>query len=230
MAVTIDHPRVSLWPPSFEYAIFDFDGTLSETEKLWEKVDRIFFGERGIPYTPKIHQTLATLGFTGGALWVRERFGVEDAAEDICNEWNRLGAALYETEAELRPGALTYLTALREAGVPLALATTNDPQVLGSMRERVDVFALFDAVVCGKEVARPKDEPDIYLEAARRIGADPARTVVFEDILAGTRSANRAGFMTCAVRSADPLQPAGALKQEADLWIEGWEDMMDLGR
>ncbi len=229
MPIESRETRGPLWPPSFDYAIFDFDGTLSATESLWEKVDRIFFAERGIAYTPDVHQTLATLGFAGGAEWVRERYGIRDSAEDICDEWNRLGAALYETEAVLRPGAGEYLGSLREAGIPLALATTNDPQVLGSMKGRIDVYGIFDAVVCGKEVPRPKDEPDIYLEAARRIGAVPARTVVFEDILAGTRSARRAGFMTCAVRSADPMQPVGPLMREADVWIEGWEEIAPPG-
>ncbi len=214
-----------LWPADFEFAIFDFDGTLSATEKLWEKVDRAFFAQRGIAYTPDVHQTLATLGFTGGARWVRERFGVRDSVEDICDEWNRMGAALYASEATLRPGAEAYLAALRRAGVPLALATTNDPQVLASMAPRVRVGELFDAVVCGKEVGVPKDRPDIYLEAARRIGADPERTIVFEDILAGTRSAKSAGFSVCAVACTDPLQPRAKLRQAADIWLDDWRDI-----
>ncbi|WP_321971791.1 HAD family phosphatase [Paratractidigestivibacter sp.] len=216
---------VSLWPASFDYAIFDFDGTLSATEQLWEKVDRAFFSSRGIEYTPAVHQTLATLGFTGGAHWVREEFGVRDSVKDICDEWNRMGAALYASETVLRPGAEDYLRALRAAGVPLALATTNDPQVLASMEPRVRVRELFDAVVCGKEVGKSKDHPDIYLEAARRIGADPARTIVFEDIVAGTRSAKSAGFITCAVGCTDPLQPVETLRAEADLWLEGWDEI-----
>ncbi len=104
---------VRLWPVGFDYAIFDFDGTLSATEALWEEVDRAFFSARGIPYTPEVHQTLATLGFSGGAAWVREAFGVRDSVEDICDEWNRMGAALYEAKATLRPGAERYLRALR---------------------------------------------------------------------------------------------------------------------
>lgn len=225
MPQTDDELRGQLWPPAFDYAIFDFDGTLSATEQLWEKVDRIFFSERGIEYTPLVHQTLATLGFAAGAEWVRESYGVRDSVEDICDEWNRLGAALYETEAALRPGAAEYLLGLRRTGAPLALATTNDPQVLASMAPRIRVEELFDAVVCGVEVGVPKDRPDIYLEAARRIGAEPGRTIVFEDIIAGTRSAKSAGFRVCAVACADPLQPRAELRREADIWLEDWRDV-----
>ena len=214
----------SLWPPSFSAAIFDFDGTLAETWGLWRQVDEIFFATRGLPFDEDASATLATLGFAAGAQWCVERYRLRDEVSDIVDEWNRLGAALYETRVRLRPGAETYLRALRGAGVPLALATTNDPHVLGAMRH-VDVHGLFDAVVCGREVARGKDHPDIYLEAARRLGAAPDGCCVFEDILPGTLSARRAGMAAVAVRSTDPRQPWDELVVAADLAIEGWEDL-----
>lgn len=81
----------ALWPPAFGAAIFDFDGTLAATEGLWEEVDRIFFGQRGIEYDALAHQTLATLGFAAGAEWVRQTYGLDEPTADICDEWNRLG-------------------------------------------------------------------------------------------------------------------------------------------
>lgn len=222
-----DAPRraVSPWPPSFPAAVFDFDGTLAETWGLWRRVDEIFFSSRGMPFDEDASATLATLGFAAGARWCVERYRLRDDPDDIVDEWNRLGSALYEAEAELRPGAARYLGALRGAGVRLALATTNVPEVLGAMR-RVDVGALFDEVVCGREVARGKDHPDIYLEAARRLGARPEECAVFEDILPGVRSARAAGMATVAVRCADPRQPWAELAREADLALEGWEGLV----
>lgn len=214
-------PGPSLWPPSFSAAIFDFDGTLAETWPLWRRVDEIFFATRGLPFDENASVTLATLGFAAGAQWCVERYRLRDEVADIVDEWNRLGAALYENEVRLRPGAEAYVRALRAQGVHVGLATTNDPHVLGAMRH-VDVYALFDEVVCGREVARGKDHPDIYLEAARRLGAEPADCVVFEDILAGTLSAARAGMATVAVASSDPRQPAAELRRAADAWIDGW--------
>lgn len=215
----------SLWPPSFSAAIFDFDGTLADTWRLWRRVDEIFFATRGLPFDDTAALAISTLGFEAGARWCVERYRLRDEVRDIVEEWNRLGSALYETDVRLRPGAGAYLRALREGRVRIALATTNAPEVLRSMRH-VDVGALFDVVVCGREVARGKDHPDIYLEAARRLGTDPARCVVFEDILPGVRSAARAGMATVAVRSTDPRQPARELRATAGAWIEGWEDLV----
>ncbi len=220
-----DPRQLSLWPPSFSTAIFDFDGTLAETWPLWRRVDEIFFSSRGLPFDEDASTTLATLGFAAGAQWCVERYRLRDEVADIVDEWNRLGAALYENEVRLRPGAEAYVRALRSRGVRVGLATTNDPHVLGAMRH-VDVSGLFDEVVCGREVARGKDHPDIYLEAARRMGADPADCVVFEDILPGTLSAARAGMATVAVASSDPRQPAAELRRAADRWIVGWEGLL----
>ena len=101
----------ALWPPAFGAAIFDFDGTLAATEGLWEEVDRIFFGQRGIEYDALAHQTLATLGFAAGAEWVRQTYGLDEPTADICDEWNRLGHALYvpgRAEAGRRPDCASH--------------------------------------------------------------------------------------------------------------------------
>ena len=217
--------RVNLWPPSFDAAIFDFDGTLAATSALWRRVDEIFFATRGLEFDESASSILATLGFAEGARWCVETYRLRDEVQDIVDEWNRLGAALYETSVVLRPGAERYLQALRKVGVPLALATTNNPHVLGSMRH-VNVYELFDEVVCGVDVSRGKDHPDIYLEAARRLGAQPSGCLVFEDILPGVLSAREAGMATVAIRSDDAHQPVGSLKREADHWLDDWESVL----
>lgn len=218
--------RLSLWPPSFDAAIFDFDGTLADTFGIWREVDVTFCRRHGIAYTDELARELATRGFAGGSEWVRERYGLAQTPQQICDEWNETGGELYRDRVRLRPGAADYLAALRRRGVPLALATTNDRQVLLSMRH-VDVHALFDVVVCGAEVARGKDHPDIYLEAARRLGAGARGCVVFEDIEAGLASARRAGMATCAVRSGEPVQDFARLRSMADAALEGWEGLAD---
>lgn len=215
-------PEPSLWPPSFKAAIFDFDGTLAETWQIWQHVDEVFFAARGLEYSIEANRMLGVLGFGPGARWVIDEYGLDEKPEDICNEWQRMGREAYAREVELRPGAREYLVDLRGAGVKLALATTNDPQVMASMAPRVDVNSLFDAVVCGCEVARAKDHPDIYLEAARRLDVAPADCIVFEDIPTGIRSANSAGFATCGLRSTEPGQPVERIRELADLWLEGW--------
>lgn len=215
---------VSLWPPSFGGAIFDFDGTISITRDVWTEVDRVFLGARGIEVTPDYQRALSALGFEAGAAYTIERYHLHETVEDICDEWNRMGRALYESRVELRPGVEAYIGALRARGIPCALATVNDPEVLFAC-QNIDVRALFDVLVFGREVERPKDSPDIYLEAARRLGVAPARCMVFEDLALGLRSAAGAGMRTCAVNACDAVQDVAEVRAIADAWLEDWRDI-----
>lgn len=215
---------ISLWPPDFVAAIFDFDGTISDTAALWHEVDVDFLAARGIPYDPGYPKTLSTLGFTAGAEYTIRRFHLDERPEDICEEWTRMGRALYAAKARLRPGAQAYIERLRACGVRVGLATTNSPEVLHSMRS-VDVHGLFDVVVTSSDCAVPKDRPDIYLMCADRLQAEPGQTMVFEDIKPGLQAARGAGFLTCGVRSGDPNQQVEEVREAAQAWLDGWEGL-----
>ena len=217
-------PAPSLWPPSFKATIFDFDGTISNTAHLWREVDVAFLGAHGIDFDESYGRALNVLGFAAGARYTIERYGLSESVEEVCETWTRMGRALYETRATLRPGVEAYLHALRARGIPIGLATTNARSVLDAIRH-VDVDGLFDARVHGAEVAWGKDHPDIYLECARRLDAAPGDCIVFEDITQGVRSAHSVGMLTCGVRSSDPIQRVKELQSISDLWLDSWEDI-----
>ena len=213
-----------LWPPARPAVIFDFDGTLSDTADIWHEVDRTFLGARGIPLEDDYPLMLSTLGFVDGALYTIERYGLSDTVEDLHREWSAISKRLYASDARLRPGAERYIRALRARGVPCALATTNDPDVLASIRH-VDVEGLFDACVHGADVGCGKDQPDIFVEAARRLGVAPSDCLVFEDIVPAILSAQSVGMLTCGVRANDPLQDLEGVMAAADLWLDDWRDL-----
>ena len=217
-------PYHALWPLNARAAIFDFDGTLADTAHIWREVDRAFLEKRGLPYTADYAQRLAAFGFAAGAAYTIERFGLNETVDEICDEWNELSRSLYTNTVVLRPAARRYLNALRACGVRIALATTNIAYVLESMRH-IDTRTLFDVRVYGDEVVYGKDHPDIYLEAARRLGTDPADCVVFEDIVPALRSARGIGMRTCAVRANDPNQRVSELQELCDVWLEDWRDI-----
>lgn len=218
----LEAPR-DLMPFAFKAAIFDFDGTLAFSGDVWNEVDHVFLERRNIPWTPDLAAELSSRGFIDGAAYVIDRYDLNDTPEAIVEEWNQLAAALYKQSVQLRPGAEAYVRTLRKQGFPVALATTNGPEILGSLAPRFVPEDLFDVVVYGREVPRNKNYPDIYLETARRLAVKPWGCVVFEDILPGIVSAQRAGMSACAVRSGDPTQPLDELIATADLYLEDWQ-------
>jgi beta-phosphoglucomutase-like phosphatase (HAD superfamily) len=125
------------------------------------------------------------------------------------------------------------LLALDEAGIPTAIASTAPSRWVMPAAERIGVHSLFRAIVTGEEVARRKPAPDVYLEAARRLGVDPARAVAIEDSGPGIAAAKAAGMTAIAIphwltelhdlSGADlRVDHAGELSVErlASLWIK----------
>lgn len=216
-------PR-ELWPLKAEAAIFDFDGTLADTAHIWYEVDHVFLRRRNLSYPQGYGEQLAALGFEKGAQFTIDLFHLDETPQAICDEWNAIGREMYREEVTLRPGAERYIRALRAAGIPCALATTNDVRVLSSM-QHLDPAELFDTCVYGAEVGKGKDEPDIYLEAARRLGVAPRECIVFEDIAIAVQSAQAVGMRVCAVNSSDRAQPTDVLRATADLWLDDWQDI-----
>ncbi len=214
-------------PRGFDAVILDFDGTIALSGEIWHTVDTLFFARRGLPLEPDVPARLAALGFREGADFVIERYGFKESPQEIMDEWNQLGSELYRENVRLRPGAGAYIAALREAQIPLGLATTNHPDVLAALAPRINVDALFDVVVTSVDVAVPKDDPDIYLETARLLGVAPCRTIVFEDIPFGLAAARRAGFATVGVASGDVNQDIEQVRATADFFIEGWEELAE---
>lgn len=216
-------PR-ELWPLKAEAAIFDFDGTLADTAHIWYEVDHVFLRRRNLSYPQGYGEQLAALGFEKGAQFTIDLFHLNETPQAICDEWNAIGREMYRNEVTLRPGAERYIRAVRAAGIPCALATTNDVRVLSSM-QHLDPAELFDTCVYGAEVGKGKDEPDIYLEAARRLGVAPHGCIVFEDIAIAVQSAQAVGMRVCAVNSSDRAQPTDVLRATADLWLDDWQDI-----
>lgn len=217
--------QTPFWPPTFDAAIFDFDGTIADTGWIWVEVDKAFLGARGIEYTPEYARVLTLLGFAAGSRYTIETYGLDEEPDDVCAEWTRLSKALYRTRVYLKPGVEEYIKALRAQGVKTALATTNEPELIETM-QHVDAFDLFDVRVYGREVGVAKDHPDIYLEAARRLGVEPGRCMVFEDLEQGLRSSRDAGFQTCAVKSDETAQVLEDVLDAADLFLDDWTNLL----
>ena len=224
-ATAITSATDPLWPFGFKAAVFDFDGTVADSHHVWRRVDDIFFGRRGLVYSEKFAETLSILGFEEGARYTIDEYGLSDSVEDVCREWNELGRELYKTEVSLRPGAREYVEALHRLAIPVGLATTNAPEVVDAMEARLPLGSLFPVRTYECELpGKTKEHPDIYLECARRLGAEPRDCVVFEDLAMGIRSAKEAGMTAVGVLTGLPQQNVEAIMRTADYVIRDWAE------
>ena len=210
----------------FRAALFDLDGTLLDSMHIWHDVDARFFSVRGMAVPPDYSRAIQGMSFTECAEYTVRRFGLPESPEEIAAEWMSLTADAYAHEAPLKPGALRYLRMLKRAGVKLAVATSNRPEVFGPALEVGGALELFDAVCTTGEVGHQgKRTGAVYRLAAERLEVEPADCAVFEDVLDGIQGAKVLGMRAYALRDPASAHDRDAIAALADGVVDDFDGM-----
>lgn len=191
--------------------LWDMDGTLVDSEKLWDVslagLARELGGElRSAARAAMVGSSMArTMDLMFADLGRPAASGELEHAMAWLTERTR---ELFTTGLQWRPGAQAALRSVREAGVVAALVTST-PRHLTEVALRHIGVEHFKATVCGDEVARTKPHPEPYLYAAAQLGVDPACCVAVEDSPTGVAAAVAAGCTVLVVPSEVPVDPGG---------------------
>jgi HAD superfamily hydrolase (TIGR01509 family) len=198
-----------------EAVIFDMDGVLVDTEHLWDEVREALTEEWGGRYTPEAQEAMMGMSSLEWSRYLHETVGLREPPEVINAEVVRRMLARYEVDLPVVPGAVEAVTQIAEQGLRLALASSSNRELIAAVLRQLDLTALFDVTVSSEEVPRGKPAPDVYLEAARRLGVEPARCVAIEDSASGIRAAHAAGMRVIAYpnRHYPPAADALALAE-----------------
>jgi len=210
----------------FKGAIFDLDGTLLDSLWVWDEVDKNFLGRRGIEVPDDYMDIINPMGVMQTAEYTIKRFSLSDTPQDLIAEWNMLALREYKSNVKMKPGAQKYLNLLKNNSVKLGIATASDPEIYIPALKNLGIYDLFDAITHADEVSRGKDFPDIYLLAAKKLGATPEKCVVFEDIYSGINSAKSAGFYTVGVYEEYSKKDKDKIIKTADKYIYSFDELM----
>jgi len=204
-------------PAQIEAVVFDMDGVLVDTEHLWDEVREELTVEWGGRYTPEAQQAMMGMSSHEWSRYLHEVVGLREPPDVINAEVVRRMLARYEVDLPVVPGAVQAVRGLAEAGFRLALASSSNRELIDTVLRELGLTELFEVTVSSEEVARGKPAPDVYLEAAERLGLDPARCVAVEDSASGIRSAHAAGMRVIAYpnRHYPPTDDALALADTA---------------
>ncbi|MFO0745946.1 MAG: HAD family phosphatase [Myxococcota bacterium] len=177
--------------------LFDMDGLMVDSEPLWFEVERDFARARGGDWTVEAAQGGAGGGLARALARIGKHLGQAIEIDvGVAELVERFIVRL--PELRLKPG-LPELVAAARGVVPIALASSNVRRLVDAVLARFELSDTFDATVAGDEVPQPKPAPDVFLEAARRLGVEAGRCVVLEDALAGVAAARAAGMAVIAV-------------------------------
>ena len=188
--------------------VFDVDGLLVESEQYWDTARRAFVAEHGGRRTGDDQRRVMGANSFEWAGYIAERFRIGLALDQIIQDVQQRVLDLYAKRVPVLPGAVETVRAL--AGRYLLGVSSSGPcPVIEDVLRHLGIREAFRAVVSSDEVARGKPAPDVYLEAAHRLGVDPRTAVAFEDSANGAAAARAAGMKVIAVPNrqyADPRQ------------------------
>lgn len=193
--------------PGPQAVLLDLDGTLVDTEGIWWAAESEVFADLG-HVLDEAHRAVVVGGPMSRSLGhLMAVTGTTASLAELTTAINTRFEELIVRGAPLMPGARRLLTELSAHGVPTALVSASHRRTIDAMLRTLGAEN-FSFTVAGDEVTRTKPDPEPYLTAAARLGADPAACVVVEDTLTGVASAEAAGCHVVAVPSLVPIEPA----------------------
>lgn len=209
-----------------EAVIFDLDGTLVDSMWMWADIDDEYLSRFGLRVNDEASESIAGMSIEETAVFFKKTYDLPDSIERIISDWIDMSLDKYKHEVRLKPYAAELLDWLKANGIKTAIASSNAIDMIDACLDANNIRDRFDAVISSSEVEHGKPYPDVYLYAAERIGADPSRCLVFEDIPAGIAAGKAAGMTVIAVEDKYSSGSEDDKRKLADMYYPGFRDFL----
>jgi HAD superfamily hydrolase (TIGR01509 family) len=203
--------------------VFDLDGVLLASEEVWDAVRERYVRERGGRYDEDVQRAMMGMSAPEWSRYLHEEAGVPDEPDAINRDVVERMLVAYRRNLPLLPGAVDAVRRTGEA-FALALASSSNREVFEAVLELAGIAECFHVTVSSEEVAHGKPAPDVYLEAARRLGVPAERCAAVEDSHAGVRSATSAGMRVIAIPNPSYPPDEESLRL-ADTTLDSLDDL-----
>ncbi len=207
----------------YSHVIFDLDGVLLDTEKLYTEATQQVVGEFGKTFDWTLKSQMMGRHELEAAALLVDTLSLPISAETYLERQLPIAERLFRTAEEIA-GAAAFVAALSARGYGLAVGTSSTLRLYHLKTAHLPWFSAFTAIVSGDhaEVRALKPAPDIFLTAARALGANPSRCLVIEDSPAGVLAARAAGMAVVAIPDA---ALAAERFQAADLIVRSYAEL-----
>jgi HAD superfamily hydrolase (TIGR01509 family) len=185
-----------------ECVVFDLDGVIVDSEQVWDDVREQLVRERGGRWHEGAQAAMMGMSSPEWSRYMHDELGLPESPAEINDEVVRLMLERYRGSLPLIDGAVDAVHRLGGAAFTLGVASSSNRPLIEAVLEGAGITQRFAVVVSSEEVARGKPAPDVYLEAVRRLGAEPAQCAAVEDSSNGLRAARAAGMRVIAFPNA----------------------------
>ena len=207
--------------------LFDMDGTLIDSNRVWKDVDREFLARRGLPYTRAYYEGVAHTIFPLAAKFTKEFCRLPESCEEIMAEWMVLAKDAY-AHVTVKPGVRAYLKQCKSEGRRMAVVTSSVPEHCHMALESLGLEKYFERVTFAQELGLEKRKPDIWLAAARAADVRPEDCTVFDDSLAACQGARAARMRVIGVYDGLFAQDEKEMRGYCDVYIKSFEELLFL--
>jgi HAD superfamily hydrolase (TIGR01509 family) len=177
--------------------VFDLDGVVVDSEQLWDEVRAQLVTDWGGHYSEEAQRAMMGMSSSEWSRYMHEELGLPQSPVEINEEVVRRMLERYRVELPLIDGAVEAVRDLARS-FALAVASSSNRPLIDAVLELAGISACFEATVSSEEVPRGKPSPDVYLEAARRLGVPSTDCAAVEDSASGIRAASSAGMWVVA--------------------------------
>lgn len=191
----------------YKGAIFDMDGVLFDTERIYQQTWQEIAAERGLSLSDGFLQTVSGTNGAQMRYVIEEYYHVSDGAPIIEQCMMRMKQKL-SVHVPMKKGVREILTFFQEQGIDIAVASSSSALQIESNLQITGIRDYFFKIVSGSEVTRGKPAPDIFLLAAKRLGHAPNTCFVFEDSVNGIKAGHAAGCFTVMVPDLIAVSPS----------------------
>lgn len=199
--------------------IFDIDGVLLDSLKIWKLIGARYLESLGIEPEEDLDRILFPMSMEQGAAYLKDHYSVPKDTEEILKGIESLLKDFYFFEVPAKPGASELISFFSKEGIPLAAATSSPREHVTKALERNGIFFHPDRIFTNSEVGESKHSRKIYDIASQSMGASSEETLVIEDSLYALKTAKAAGYITAGIYDPDGESDQNGIKNEADIYL-----------
>lgn len=216
----------------YKLAIFDMDGTLVDSlyfwDIFWEKFGEKYLSNKNFTVPPEVETAVRANMFDDSMRLVRELYAPEVSEEELIRFGNDLVIWFYSEKVEVKDGVIEFLEYLKANDIKMCIASASAADKIEIALQRCGLAGYFDKVFSCADTGIGKEEPDVFLRAAKHYGIEPSDTCVFEDSLVPATTVKKAGFRTVGVCDKHNNFSQDKLRRAVDIYLSEKQTLASL--
>ena len=206
--------------------LFDFDGTLVDSNGVWDEIDVRFLQRRGLTPTREYCETVGHSIFPIAAQFTREYYHLDMEPQAIMDEWLSMARDAYEHQVPLKPGAAEYLAQCAAEGTPMALFTACVPELCRAALDRHGLTKYFSRVIYVQEMGLEKRNPESFRLALEQLGVPGSACTMYEDSPGACEAAKTAGLTVVGVYDRFYAAHEEKMRRLCDCYVYSFTELL----